>query len=101
MSIFLTGATGLIGRHLAEVLLRDTDATLHVLVRETSLPKLDALIEKWPSGARERVVPVVGDLDAPALGLDRDWIREHAGKIEHFFHLAALYDLSASAADNA
>jgi short-subunit dehydrogenase/thioester reductase-like protein len=101
MSIFLTGATGLIGRHLVEVLLRDTDATLHLLVREASLPKLDALIEKWPSGGRDRIVPVVGDLDAPALGLDRDWIREHAGTIEHFFHLAALYDLSASAADNA
>lgn len=101
MSIFVTGATGLIGRHLIEVLLRDTDATLHLLVREASLPKLDALIEQWPGSARKRIVPVVGDLDSPALGLDRDWIREHAGKVDHFFHLAALYDLSASAADNA
>ncbi len=101
MSIFLTGATGLIGRHLVEVLLRDTDADVHLLVREASLPKLDALIEKWPSDARGRVHPVVGDLDAPSLGIDKTWINEHAGEIDHFFHLAALYDLSASAADNA
>lgn len=101
MSIFLTGATGLIGRHLVEVLLRDTDADLHLLVRESSLPKLDALIAQWPGKARQRVHPVVGDLDSPSLGVDKGWISEHAGKIDHFFHLAALYDLSASAADNA
>ncbi len=101
MSIFLTGATGLIGRHLVEVLLRDTDADLHLLVRDASLPKLDALMAKWPADARTRVHPVVGDLDAPSLGIDKTWVKEHAGTIDHFFHLAALYDLSASAADNA
>lgn len=101
MSIFLTGATGLIGRHLVEVLLRDTDETLHLLVREASLPKLEAVLEQFPSSVRARVEPVVGDLDAPVLGIDQAWIDEQAGSIDHFFHLAALYDLSAPAADNA
>lgn len=101
MSIFLTGATGLIGRHLVEVLVRDTDDTLHVLVRESSLPKLEAVLESLPSTARARIQPVVGDLYSPALGIDDAWFGEHAGRIDHFFHLAALYDLSASAADNA
>ncbi|MDQ8044091.1 MAG: SDR family oxidoreductase [Patulibacter sp.] len=101
MSIFLTGATGLIGRHLVEVLLRDTDAPLFLLVRESTLPKLDAFIERWGSDARSRIHPVVGDLDAPSLGIDKAWVKEHQGKIDHFFHLAALYDLGASAADNA
>lgn len=101
MAIFLTGATGLIGRHLVEVLLRDTDETLHLLVREASLPKLEAVIAKLPATARPRVQPVVGDLDAPALGIDASWFTDHAGEIDHFFHLAALYDLGASAAASA
>lgn len=101
MSIFLTGATGLIGRHLVGVLLRDTDADLHLLVREASLPKLEALIARWPEGARERVFPVIGNLEAPGLGLDATWVQEHEGTVEHFFHLAALYDIAASAADSA
>lgn len=101
MSIVLTGATGLIGRHLVEVLLRDTDETLHLVVREGSLPKLEALVHTWPGDARDRIKPVVGDLGQPQLGIDPDWIADHAGEISHFFHLAALYDLSASAADNA
>lgn len=101
MGIFLTGATGLIGRHLVEVLLRDSDELLHVLVRESSLPKLEAVLQQLSPRARERVLPVVGDLDAPRLGIDDAWLDEHRGTIDHFFHLAALYDMGASAAASA
>ena len=66
MAYFVTGATGFIGRHLVERLL-ERDGEIHVLVREASRPRLDALIERW--GAQDRVHPVVGDLDQPHLGL--------------------------------
>jgi NAD(P)-dependent dehydrogenase (short-subunit alcohol dehydrogenase family) len=93
LSYFVTGATGFIGRHLVEDLLRDRDGDVHVLVREGSREKLDALLERWPRP--ERVTPVVGDLQQPRLGVDDRWIDEHRGQVEHFFHLAAMYDMTA------
>ena len=66
MSYFVTGATGFIGRHLVERLL-EREGDIHVLVREGSREKLDALIERW-GGAGDRIKPVVGDLSEPLLG---------------------------------
>ena len=43
------------------------------------------------------MVAVEGDLSEPRLGVKAAWIRQHAGKIDHFFHLAAIYDMQASA----
>ena len=40
---FVTGATGFIGRHLVERLL-EREGDIHVLVREGSREKLDALV---------------------------------------------------------
>ncbi len=89
----MTGATGFIGRHLVEQLLRNRDGDVHVLVREDSREKLDALLARWPEA--DRVKPVVGDLQQPNLGHDDAWIEEHRGAIEHVFHLAAIYDMTA------
>ena len=89
----MTGATGFIGRHLVEELLRGREGDVHVLVREDSRGKLGTLLERWPHA--ERVKPVAGDLQQPRLGLDDAWIDEHRGRIEHVFHLAAIYDMTA------
>ena len=35
-----------------------------------------------------------------ALGVDPAWVKEHAGTIDHFFHLAAIYDMTASEEQN-
>jgi NAD(P)-dependent dehydrogenase (short-subunit alcohol dehydrogenase family) len=97
LSYFVTGATGFIGRHLVERLL-EREGEIHVLVREGSRERLDELIERW--GAQDRITPVVGDLAQPRLGLDdatRDALR---GSIDHFFHLAASYDMAADEATN-
>jgi len=91
---FVTGATGFIGRHLTELLLA-RGGRVHALVRESSRARLEALCERWAGG--ERVIPVVGDLEAPLLGVEREQLDELRGSIDHFFHLAALYDLSADA----
>ncbi|MFM9076977.1 MAG: SDR family oxidoreductase, partial [Solirubrobacterales bacterium] len=68
--------------------------TVHVLVREGSRGRLEELITSWGDTPGE-VVPVVGDLTQPMLGLDEATIDELSGKIDHFFHLAAIYDMEA------
>jgi NAD(P)-dependent dehydrogenase (short-subunit alcohol dehydrogenase family) len=88
LNYFVTGATGFIGRHLVGELLK-REGTVYALVREGSRGKLDAVIQRL--GAEEgRVVPVTGDLSKPALGVDG-----FDEKIDHLFHLAAMYDVEA------
>jgi thioester reductase-like protein len=93
MAYLVTGATGFIGRFLVERLLERGD-DVHVLVRPGSEDKLRRIAERWPH--RDRVQPVPGDLGEPRLGIDDAWIDEHRGGIEHMFHLAAIYDMTAS-----
>ena len=95
MSYFVTGATGFIGRFLVDKLVA-REGTIYVLVRKGSVKKLDALRGRW--GAHEkRVVAVVGDLAKPKLGLAPAEVARLKGKVAHFFHLAAIYDLAADA----
>ena len=100
MTYFVTGATGFIGRHLVERLL-EREGQIHVLVREGSREKLDALIEGWGPGAAERIVPVEGDLGQARLGISDKQAAKLEGKIDHFFHLAAIYDMTADEERNA
>jgi NAD(P)-dependent dehydrogenase (short-subunit alcohol dehydrogenase family) len=93
LTYFVTGATGFIGRHLVQELLRNREGQVFALVREGSQERLAELAQGWEGG--ERVTPVVGDLTQQRLGLDDAWIDEHRGKIDHFFHLAAVYDMTA------
>ena len=96
MSYFVTGATGFIGRYLVSNLLK-RKGTIHVLVRKGSEKKLDAIASSmgWD---RKRIVVVTGDLSKPRLGLAPAKVKALSGKVKHFFHLAAIYDLSADAA---
>ena len=96
MGYFVTGATGFVGRFLVDRLLR-RKGLVHVLVRKGSEKKLEAIAERmgWD---RKRIVVVAGDLSKPKLGLTPTQVKALSGKIDHFFHLAAIYDLSADAA---
>ncbi len=99
MKYFVTGGTGFIGRFLVEKLLR-RGGTVYVLVREQSLGKLNALKQRMGEAEEAtagRIVPVLGDLSAAALGLSDQNQQMLTGQIDHFFHLAAIYDLKADA----
>jgi len=92
MSYFVTGATGFIGRHLLEHLLA-RKGEIYCLVRKGSLKKFEALRESFGADG-ERLVAVTGDLVKPMLGVTPAQRKLVAGKIKHFFHLAATYDLA-------
>jgi NAD(P)-dependent dehydrogenase (short-subunit alcohol dehydrogenase family) len=97
MTYFVTGATGFIGRHLVERLL-EREGDVYVLTREGSTEKLERL--RALPGAADRIKPVFGDLSEPRLGLD-DAAREQLAGVDHFFHLAAIYDITADETTNA
>src|SRR5215212_2946283 len=97
MTYFVTGATGFIGRHLVERLL-EREGDIYVLVREGSTDKLERLLDQ--AGRSERIKPVFGDLSQPLLGID-DAAREQLAGVDHFFHLAAVYDITADETTNA
>ena len=92
MSYFVTGATGFIGRHLVERLL-EREGDIHVLVREGSEDKLERLRDACGKHAG-RLKPVNGDISEPYLGTS-DEDRQALKGVEHFFHLAAIYDMTA------
>ena len=96
MSYFVTGGTGFIGHNLINLLLKRR-GKVYVLVRKDSMKKLEKLKLRWGTAAK-KIVPVTGDLTKPFMGIAPARRKELEGKIDHVFHLAAIYDLKADAA---
>jgi len=96
MNYFVTGATGFIGRRLVEKLLQRPEATVYYLILARELPMVEQLHQRWGTGA-DRTVPIIGDLTQPQLGVTDPDLARLEGNIHHLFHLAAIYDLKASA----
>ncbi|UJW79848.1 SDR family oxidoreductase [Hydrogenophaga sp. SL48] len=96
MHYFVTGATGFIGKRLVKKLLERKGSVVHFLLRQESEAKVAALREYWGVSAA-RAVPVFGDLTAKKLGVSAEAVKALKGQIDHFYHLAAVYDLEADA----
>ena len=99
INYFITGASGFIGKRLTAKILARTDTTVYFLSRATG-PKGDkqraALLEFWGVDEK-RAVAVMGDMTQADLGVSAADKKKLSGKIRHFFHLAAIYDLKATA----
>ena len=95
MKYLVTGATGFIGRHLVDQLLR-RDGDIHALVRAGSREKMEARIARL--GARDRIHVVEGDITRAHAGVaDADRQQLQGAEV---YHLAAVYDLEADAEAN-
>ncbi|WP_110961505.1 MULTISPECIES: SDR family oxidoreductase [unclassified Acidovorax] len=94
MQYFVTGATGFIGKRLVKKLLERKGAVVHFLIRKESADKVADLRSFWGVGPA-RAVPVFGDLTAKKLGVASEDVKKLKGQIDHFYHLAAVYDLAA------
>src|SRR6476646_10427271 len=95
MNYFVTGATGFIGRNLVQRLLK-REGTVYALVRAGSRGSLEEQRTSWGADGA-RVVPVAGDLSQPGLGISEEDLVTLRGSIDHFFNLAAIYDMEADA----
>ncbi len=95
MNYFVTGATGFIGRNLVGRLLQ-REGTIYALVRAGSRGRLEELRTSWGADGA-RIVPVAGDLSQSSLGVSEEDLVAMRGEVDHFFHLAAIYDITADA----
>ena len=96
MSYFITGATGFIGKRLVKKILARKGTSVHFLMRDPAPAKLAKLYEYWGADA-SRAIAVKGDIGEVGLGIKPADRKKFDGKIKHFHHLAALYDLKADA----
>jgi NAD(P)-dependent dehydrogenase (short-subunit alcohol dehydrogenase family) len=95
MTYFVTGATGFIGKRLLKNLMA-RKGNIYVLMRDTAPEKL-AKLQAYAGDDDGRIKPIKGDIAKVGLGISATDKKLLDGKIKHFFHLAAIYDLSADA----
>ncbi|MCT2563380.1 non-ribosomal peptide synthetase family protein [Chryseobacterium herbae] len=93
-TIFLTGVTGFVGIHLLQELLDTTDADIYCLVRAQdefyAVEKIDRCFKQYHIGRKEeqkpRIIPVIGDLSLPLLGLSDEVFKSLAGMLDLIYH---------------
>jgi thioester reductase-like protein len=95
--LLLTGATGFLGAFLLDELLRRTGAVVHCLVRcadpEAGRRRIEQNLTSYVPGwnhDRSRIIPVVGDLSDPLLGLSPQQFDDLATRIDAVYHNAAV-----------
>jgi amino acid adenylation domain-containing protein/thioester reductase-like protein len=96
VNVFLTGVTGFVGSFLLHELLLQTKANVYCLVRsnnvEASKKRIQSSLESyllWDESQRNRIIPVLGDLSQPLLGLSEKQFQEMASKIDVVYHNGA------------
>jgi amino acid adenylation domain-containing protein/thioester reductase-like protein len=98
--IFLTGATGFVGAFLLHELLEQTQASVYCLVRAKNLEeakqKLRSSLKNYllpDEQLNTRIVPILGDLAQPRLGLSESQFRQLAAEIDVIYHCGAFVNL--------
>ncbi|OYD86824.1 non-ribosomal peptide synthetase, partial [Nostoc sp. 'Peltigera membranacea cyanobiont' 213] len=96
-AILLTGATGFVGAFLLAELLQQTQADIYCLVRAANLSAGKQRLQEtlkayllWEESFSERIIPVLGDLSQPLLGLGDEQFHLMARNIDSIYHNGAL-----------
>ncbi|MEA5617306.1 thioester reductase domain-containing protein [Cronbergia sp. UHCC 0137] len=96
-NIFLTGGTGYLGAFIIKGLLEETKANIYCLVRANDLVEAKSKLEKnleqyalWDDQYSSRLIPIVGDLAQPLLGIGAEQFQNLATNIDVIYHSAAL-----------
>lgn len=92
MIYFITGASGFIGKRLVRRILSRDDGTVYFLIRDASSAHVSKLLDFW-NVDETRAIAVKGDVTKTDLGLSKREKKDLAKKVDHLFHLAAIYDL--------
>ena len=102
-TIFLTGATGFIGRFLLRELLEKTHATIYCLVRalnrQHAFQRLKIELDKnnlWKPAYKDRVHAVAGDISEPFFGLNDIEFNQLAKSVDVIYHNATAMNHIAS-----
>jgi myxalamid-type nonribosomal peptide synthetase MxaA len=92
-SVLLTGATGFLGAYVLRDLIDFSDAEVVCLVRadtpEDGIRRIRRNLESyrlWRDGDERRLVPVLGDLGSPRLGLDDAGFAALADRVDAIVH---------------
>jgi amino acid adenylation domain-containing protein/thioester reductase-like protein len=100
-AIFLTGATGFLGAFLLYELLDRTQADIYCLVRsidiELGKQKLKNNLESyllWNESFSNRIIPVIGDLSEPLLGISQQEFELMARQLDVIYHNGALVNFT-------
>ena len=112
-AILLTGATGFLGTHLLEELIRSTKGKIYCLIRSTdhkpaeerlknhALQGIKCILTKY---LLDRIVYVLGDLSKPNLGLSPEKYQELSSNVDVIYHNGAyvhhIYDYKMLRASN-
>jgi malonyl CoA-acyl carrier protein transacylase len=96
-SILLSGASGFLGAFLLSELLEQTEADIYCLVRAADVASGMQKIHKnlnsynlWKEQHSSRIIPIVGDLSQPLLGLSTEQFERLAHQIDVIYHNAAV-----------
>ena len=98
--IFLTGVTGFLGAYLLHELLQQTDASIYCLLRSSSFEEGKQKIRRslehyllWNEQVGSRIIPVIGDLSQPLLGLTEQQFGKLASTLDVIYHNGACVNL--------
>lgn len=98
-AILLTGATGFLGAFLLQELLKQTTANIYCLLRGDGVEQGYGLLNRieknlkfyslWEENCASRIIPIVGDLSKPLLGISSEKFNQIAGEIDVIYHNGA------------
>jgi thioester reductase-like protein len=96
-AILLTGATGFLGAFLLKELLHQTEANIYCLVRaddtESGKKKIQNNLKYyslWEEERSSRIIPIIGNLSQPTLGLSAEKFDKLAREIDVIYHNGAV-----------